>query len=134
MSNVYLQQGDIETLNVMRLNGNLLNTLRLFQNNHVPAVGDTNANYTEATFSGYAAVALGTWNAAYLNGSNKGETDADVASFAHNGGGVSNTIYGAYVTDNVGNVIYAEAFSAPVVMAAVPNTITYTARLTAVSE
>lgn len=134
MANVYLQQGDLKALDVLRLNGDHLKTLKLFKNDHVPAVDDVNANYTEANFSGYAAEALGTWNAAFLNGDDKGEIDADPIAFVHNGGGTSNTIYGAYVVDDNGDVIYAERFEAPRVMSSNGDTITYTPRLTAVSQ
>jgi hypothetical protein len=134
MANVYLQQGDLATLNRVRLDGDTLKTLRLFKNDHVPAVGDTNANYTEANYSGYASQALSTWNAAFLNADNKGEIDAAEKTFTHNGGGTANTIYGAYVTNNAGDVIYAERFDAPRVMSANGDSIPYTARLTAVSQ
>lgn len=133
MSNVVLQQGDTAILDRLRLDNNALKTLKLFQNNHVPAVGDTNANYTEATFSGYASSALGTWNAAFLNGSNQGEIDANAVTFTHNGGGTSNTVYGAYVVDNAGDVVYAEKFSAPLTFASNGDSVTYTPRFTAVS-
>lgn len=35
-------------------NFNAIWTMRLFSNNRVPVAGDTMANYTEATFTGYA--------------------------------------------------------------------------------
>lgn len=133
MANVYLQQGDTKTLDEARLTGNVWKNLRLFKNNHTPAVTDTNGNYTEANFSGYAAFALSTWNAAFVNADGKGEIDATPHSFVHNGGATANTIYGAYVTDDGDNVVYAERFSAPISMSANGDTIPYTARLTAVS-
>lgn len=134
MANVYLEQGTVKALDILRLDLDHLKTLKLFKNDHVPASDDVNADYTEANFSGYASVALGDWNAAFLNTDDKGEIDADPASFVHNGGGTSNTIYGAYVVDNAGDVIYAERFDAPRVMSANGDTIPYTARLTAVSQ
>lgn len=133
MANVFLQQGDESFLNTVRLDGDCLKTLRLFKNDHTPTVTDVNANYTEANFSGYASEALGTWNAATINGDGKGQIDADPVTFAHNGGGTANTIYGAYVTNDAGDVVYAERFDAPRVMSASGNEIPYTARLTAVS-
>jgi hypothetical protein len=133
MSNVVLQQGDTAILDRLRLDNNALKTLRLFQNNHTPGVADVNANYTEATFTGYASVALGTWNPAFLNGSNQGEIDANPVTFTRTAGATSNTIYGAYVTDNAGDVVYAEKFSAPITMASTGDTFTYTPRFTAVS-
>jgi len=133
MANVILQQGDLSFLNTVRLDGDCLKNLRLFRNDHVPAVDDVNADYTEANFSGYAAVALGDWNAAFLNGDDKGEIDGDPANFAHNGGATSNTIYGVYVTNNAGDVVYAERFDAPRVLSSATDEINYTPKLTAVS-
>ncbi len=40
--------------------------LRLFQNNHTPVHGDTAAAYTEASFPGYAFIALTAWGAVTL--------------------------------------------------------------------
>lgn len=133
MANVFLQQGDLEILDLVRTDGDVLKNLRLFKNNHVPAVTDGNGDYTQADFSGYAAVALGTWNAAFVNADGRGEIDADLATFTHNGGGTSNTVYGAYVTDNAGDIVYAERFDAPRVMASNGDAINYTPRVTAAS-
>lgn len=133
MANVFLQQGDVALLNRVRLDGDCLKTLRLFKNDHTPVVGDVNANYTEANFSGYASFALGNWTAAFVNGDGKGEIDAAPHTFAHNGGATANTIYGVYVTNNAGDVIYAERFDAPRVLTTAADSITYTARVTAVS-
>jgi len=134
VANVVLQQGDISFLDTIRLDGDCLTTLRLFKNDHVPAVDDVDANYTEANFSGYASHALGNWNAAFLNPDDKGQIDADPHSFVHNGGGTSNTVYGAYVENDAGEIVYAERFDAPRVMSANGDTITYTASFTAVSQ
>src|SRR5437867_487466 len=116
MANVVLQQGDLQFLDRLRLTGNDLTTLKLFQHNHDPLVTDVDANYTEATFSGYVPKALGTWNAAYVNPSGQGEIDANVQVFSHNGGPAANNVYGAYVDNGAGNVVYAERFPAPVLM------------------
>ena len=65
--------------------------LWLFQSNTTPAEGDTLATYTEATFSGYAEIALtgASWGAA------SGGTIAYAQqTFTHDGGGTSNSIYG----------------------------------------
>ncbi len=133
MSNVFLQQGDTKLLNVVRTGTAVFKTLRLFKNDHDPVVTDTNANYTQADFSGYASANLGTWNAAFVNGDGKGEIDADAKTFSHNGGATANTVYGVYVTDEADNVVYAERFDAPRVMDSLGDSITYTARVTAVS-
>jgi hypothetical protein len=134
MANVVLQQGDVAILDRLRLDGQALHTLHLYQNNHTPSPTDVNGSYTEATFSGYGAVLLGTWTAAFVNGSGQGEIDAAMATFTHNGGGTANTIYGAYVTDQAGDVVYAELFPAPQVMSSLGNSISYTPAFTAVTQ
>jgi hypothetical protein len=87
-----------------------LNTyvLRLYQNNHTPAITDTAANYTEATFTGYAAINLVSWGNAFLNGSSISEMDEIARTFTQTGVGVTNNIYGYYVTDGAGVLIWAE--------------------------
>lgn len=133
MANVYLQQGDVKTLDEIVASGDVWVGLHLFKNNHVPDVTDVNGDYTEANFSGYAAISALSFGAAFVNPDGKGEVDASPESFTHNGGGTSNTIYGAYVTDDGGDVVYAERFGAPISMASNGDLITYTARVTAVS-
>jgi len=83
-------------------------TLRLFQNNINLAITDTAGTYTEATFTGYSAIALGAWGTAFLNASSLAETDEVVRTFSQTGTAVTNTIYGYYITDSGGNLIYAE--------------------------
>lgn len=81
--------------------------LKLFQNDYTPVKGDTAANYTVATFSGYADITLtgASWNAAAA---------AAIANsiervFTHNGGATPNTIYGYFVVQvTSGTVLYAE--------------------------
>lgn len=84
-------------------------TLRLFQNNHVPDPTDTVASYTEATFTGYAAIATVNWGNAFLNGANIAEIDEINRTFTQTASTVSNTIFGYYITDGPGNLIFAES-------------------------
>jgi len=81
--------------------------LRLFSSNTTPAETDTAATYTEATFSGYAAITLtgATW------GSPSGGTITygGQQTFTHNGGATSNSIYGYFVTQlTSGILLYSE--------------------------
>jgi hypothetical protein len=82
-------------------------TLRLYQNNHTPAVGDTNANYTETTLAGYSAhtFAPGDWSGSSTAGVSTYSTSAVTFTFSAYAGGT--TIYGAYITDAAGDVIAA---------------------------
>ena len=134
MANVIVQQADVKILDRIVADAIVLFTLKLFQNNHVPAVTDTEANYTEATFSGYAGIDIHALSgAAFVNGSGQGEVDCTTQTFSFSGGAISNLVYGAYVVDSAGQLVYAERFAAPVSMSASPDQIIYTPKFTAVS-
>ena len=77
--------------------------LKLFQSNTTPAEGDTAGTYTEATFSGYSAATLtgASWGAA-----SGGSIAYAQQTFTHNGGGVSNSIYGYYITQSVSGTLF----------------------------
>lgn len=134
MANVIVQQGDTRILNAVVGDATVLATLKLFQNNHTPAPTDTEANYTEATFSGYASVDISlSWGAAFVNGNGQGEIDCTQQTFTFGGGAVTNNVYGAYVVDTLGKLVYVERFAAPVFMSAAPDEIIYTPKFTAVT-
>lgn len=79
--------------------------LKLFSSNTTPSETDTAGTYTEATFSGYAAITLtgASWGAASTTIAYAQQT------FTHNGGGVSNSIYGYFVVQvTSGTLLYAE--------------------------
>ena len=130
--NIFCQQGD--KLCLAELSAIPLVKVLLFQNNYIPLITDTEANYVEATFSGYpmGGYALA-WGAPFVNGAGKGEIDATPQAFTNTTGAVGNTIYGAYVVDAFGKLVYADRFGAPVVMASAGNTFTYTPIVTAVT-
>lgn len=107
MSLVICRTGLVGVVQQLKAYFNTL-TLRLYQNNHTPVDTDTAANYTEATFSGYSAIALGSWSNAFLNSDNYGETDETTRVFTCTVAAPANTIYGYYITDGSGNLIWAE--------------------------
>lgn len=81
--------------------------LRLFSNNITPADTDTAATYTEATFAGYAAIALagGSWGAAAAGVITYGAQQ----TFTRSSTGTVENIYGYYVTQSVSGVLlYSE--------------------------
>lgn len=86
-------------------------TLHLYQNNYTPVRGTLLANLTEATFTGYAAVALAGWTVVAIDGSNYAYSIANTVFFTAGVIGVGNTIFGAYITDGPGNLIAAELFA-----------------------
>ena len=137
MALVVLNQGEMYFLDSLRSNifvlGNL--TLRLFKNNHTPTQTDDNSDYVEADFDGYASFPIDSWTPVYLNGSGKAEIDEVNRVFVQSGVVVTNNVYGYYVTDGAGNVIYAERDpSAPVAMNAPGKTYTVFGRFTLNSE
>jgi hypothetical protein len=85
--------------------------LHLFQSNTTPAETDTTATYTEATWTGYAAITL--------TGASWTVTNADPASasyaeqtFTSTAGSQSQANYGYYVTNSASTVLlWAERFS-----------------------
>lgn len=106
-------------------------TLRLYQNDYTPLDTSDVSDFTEATFSGYAAIATNAWGGAFLNASNITEIDETLRTFTHNGGGTNNNIYGYYLTDAGGNLTYAERYSgAPVAMDANGKTFSVVPRFT----
>lgn len=82
--------------------------LKLYVNNHTPIVTDTAAAFTEPSGSWYTAVLLSSWGAAFVNGSNQGETDEVVHTYTASGTVVSEDVYGYFVTDGSGNLAWAE--------------------------
>lgn len=110
-------------------------SLKLFANNVIPDGATVLADLTEATFSGYAAVALATADFdAVTTVSNKAQIIATAfASFAHNGGGTPNTIYGYYFVQS-GKVLFAERFDSAKTMSGATDAIQVKAKLTLFSE
>lgn len=89
-------------------------TVHLFQNNKVPADGDGVGDYTEATFSGYNAQNASGWSAPTLQPDGVHfQTQATAMIFTHNGGGTSNNVWGYYVTNSGGVLLWAEQFTSP---------------------
>jgi len=74
-------------------------------------------DFTEANFTGYSAQNITDFGAAYINGSSKAESDAGLYSFIQTGTGVTNSVYGYYVTTAGGALRWAERYAgAPVSM------------------
>jgi hypothetical protein len=106
-------------------------TLHLYTNNVTPDDTFTVGSFTEATFLGYASVALAGWTvptvAAHL-----ASTTANPITFTATG--AYQSIYGWYVTDGAGDYVCGgRDAAAPVVMSATVNTYQVTFSLTAAS-
>jgi len=89
--------------------------IKLFMNDYTPDEDTVEADFDEADFSGYAD------QASTLTGpTNVGGVSImnGLWTFAHNGGGTSNTIYGWWITSNfAGLFIVCERLPTPKVMA-----------------
>jgi hypothetical protein len=110
-------EGELWFLDQVAAN-NLLDgyVLRLYQNNYTPVEASVLANFTEATFSGYASNASVNFGSASEVANKAQVTDAAARVFTHNGGATANTVYGYYYATAL-KVILAERFAAPVSMA-----------------
>lgn len=83
-------------------------TLRLYKNNYTPVDASVAGDFTEANFDGYAGIALSSWGTPATDGSGNALVQHDTLIFQPTGSGVSNTIYGYYVTEPGGAIVYAE--------------------------
>lgn len=100
-------------------------TLHLFKNNWTPSPDDDVSDYTSANFSGYSSAALNSWGGAALNADLFAQVTHPDKVFTHNGGATNNDIYGYYVTDSSGDLVWAErAAAAPFAMDAGGKTYT----------
>ncbi len=85
--------------------------LRLYQNNVTPAETDTAASYTEATFTGYASIALTGASWTVTEGA-PSEASYAQQSFTSSANQTTQNIYGYYLTRAIsGRIAYAERFT-----------------------
>ena len=135
MSLVVCNDGDIAFLDDVA-NGSLMGAfLRLYVNAHTPVEGDTVAAYTEATYPGYAGVSMLGWSSAYLNVGGKAQVDHAMVTFTAGLIVTPEDVYGIYVTDGAGNLLYAEEDPAgPVNINTPGQTYTYTPAVTGNTE
>jgi hypothetical protein len=85
--------------------------LRLYVNDHTPTDDDTVSDYTEASGLGYSSINLSTggWNYATDVEGVSTATYGSVLTFSFSGGPV--ILYGYYVTDGSGFLLWAQRFS-----------------------
>ncbi len=83
--------------------------VKLFKNNLTPTGANVATDFTEADFRGYADDAVGAWTVTGPNGT------AGVHSFTADGGIAGpQTIYGYYVVDSGGALVFSERFGASI--------------------
>jgi hypothetical protein len=90
-------------------------SLHLFQNNINPSGTTVVGDLTEASFTNYTSVTLNrtTWSTPAIV-SNVARTAYSTASWTCGVDG--NTIYGAYILDGSGNLVWVDKFSTPEVL------------------
>jgi len=119
------------------LQANYLDTcvLRLYSNNHTPTDADVVGDYTECTFPGYAPINMNVWTSAVLNADDKAEIEEPIQTFTAGAIVTPQDVYGIYVTDAGGDLVYAELNPAGVVVMSVAGqTYSYLPRVTLASE
>jgi hypothetical protein len=85
--------------------------LRLFESNTTPAETDVVGTYTEATFTGYAAVTLTGANWTVTPGAPSSASYAQ-QTFTSSAGNQAKSVYGYYLTRlSSADLVYAERFS-----------------------
>jgi len=132
---IWTKLGYLEALEAMRTGTVLLDGLgiALFVNNFIPTSDAVLADFTEASFPGYAPLSLSTPNPAFLNGQGRGEVDADLATFTATGVSAQNAFgYFLYTAGLV--VVAAERFAAPQPMMAAGSSLDVGVKFTDVSE
>jgi hypothetical protein len=83
-------------------------SLGLFANNFTPTPANILSDFVPPSFSGYSPVRFGVWGGIYVNPLGNAETDYPAVVFRVGPGGGSDTIYGYYVFDAFGFVIWSE--------------------------
>ena len=83
----------------------------LFNTAHAPDPSDVPGTYTaiEATFPGYARQTLENWTPALLIASGFAQTEADVVTWTRGAGAGTEDIFGYFVLDASGNLLWAES-------------------------
>lgn len=106
----------------------------LFQNNVALGQGTVNADLTICDFSGYiGGVVTSGWAVPIITGGHS-KTAANLLSFIHDGGPVSNNVFSYRYTDASGNLLFVEKFAAPILMQAGSPPLQFFPVLTFISE
>lgn len=80
----------------------------LFTNDWRPAIPDTIAAVQEATYTGYARQSITSWSAVFTNLAGQAEVDAPAYTFQVTAPSSAQYVYGYFVADNLGNLIWGE--------------------------
>lgn len=117
---------DVQLQNILNKTAPQNFVLKLFQNNHTPAATDTEANYTEATFTGYASATLAGASWTIVEGDPTTATYA-AQTFTSSANQAAQTIYGYYyVQASSGKIMGAQLFDTAQVIKSNGDSITVT--------
>ncbi len=113
MAGITVQEARRRFLDVLTANWGTL-VVHLYKNDYTPNRGSLAANFIEADYSGYVSQIANNWRAAVQ------DPDllhwfsvADALHWQNTTGAVGNQIYGYFVTDGAGIVLWAERFINP---------------------
>ena len=90
--------------------------VRLFTNNIEPTPASVLADFTQATFTGYAASAAVSWDAVFTDLLGNAVVRGDTETFVATGTPTPETIYGYYLTKSGGGgaLVGSQRFTTPV--------------------
>lgn len=106
--------------------------VRLFSNNYTPIATTVVSDFTEATFTGYAAQNVPALSTVFTNAAGQAEIDANATNFFQATDAVSpNTIYGYWIADETSTPIlmWCEKFDTPIDMTTAGKTLILLLRL-----
>lgn len=107
--------------------------LKLYTNDYTPVAGSTEANFTEANFTGYAAITLTGASWSIVAGSPTQATYAE-QTFTSTADQSAQTVYGVYaVQQTSGKIMFAERFASARVVQNNGDNIKYTPRFSGAS-
>lgn len=136
MSLIFTQPVQREILNSATASGGVLDTAKmdLFTNNVSPTAQSLLADFTIASFTGYAQADI-TWGTAYNNSDSEAEIDGSTCQFTFTDT-TPVTCYGYIVTavnpvtPSLTELVYAEAFASPVNLAVTDDAVVVVPRVT----
>ena len=107
----------IAIIDALKAVGNLLDdcVVHLFVNNIAVTASTELADFTEATWNGYAASSAVVWGETYTDSNGDAITIGDTKQFHAADPVVAETNYGYYITDTAGTELkFAENFATPI--------------------
>ena len=123
-ANIYLTEWNTNSLRI-----------HLYKNNYSPVQGSVLGDFTEADYSGYASQLISTWTGPSWVAPRQVLEAGSSKTFSNTTGAVGNTVYGYYITDQGGNLVWAERDpSAPIDMGSAGRTYIILPRYSVRSE